>query len=300
MSSRAVPALRTGYEDQVGAHASPWRGATTTADIALNNLGVGTFIVVTLVRLVVGDDAQWVVDVGWPLALALVALDLAVLALDLGDPWRVFHMLRVIKLETPMSVGVWALSAFMACAAVPAFVGVANWFTEPAPWTGDVALVLATIALLPAFGALLYKGVLFSTTAQPGWRDARWFSAYLCASGLWLGASVAMVIATVADESAATDATQWAAAVLAVVSTVPMWLLRQDLAPEMHQRYARTHRRVIDVVALVVPPVLAIAVVTMPAGLATVVGLTGALIVGWVVRSSVTGLPHTAPCEKQP
>ncbi len=155
MGARTASALRAGYEDQVGAHASPWRGATATADITPNNLGVGTFIVVRLVRLVVGDDAQWVVDVGWPLAVALVALDLAVLALDLGDPWRVFHMLSVIKPETPMSVGVWSLLAFMACAAVPALVGVVNWFTDPPSWPGDVSLVLAMIALVPAFGALL-------------------------------------------------------------------------------------------------------------------------------------------------
>jgi formate-dependent nitrite reductase membrane component NrfD len=288
--------LRTVYEDQVGAHASPWRGATTTADIALNNLGIGTFIVVTLVRLVVGDDAQWVVHVGWPLAVALVVLDLAVLALDLGDPWRVFHMLRVIKPETPMSVGVWCLSAFMACAAVPALVGVVNWFTEPPSWTGNVAVALATIALVPAFGALLYKGVLFSTTAQPGWRDARWLSAYLCTSGMWLGAAVAMTIAVVADESDAADATRWAAAVLAVGSTVPMWLLRDDLGAEMHQRYSPARRRVVDVTAFVVPVAVAIVVVALPAGpTAAAVGLAGALIVAWVVRSALVDLPQTDP-----
>ncbi len=297
MGRRAAPALRTGYEDQVGAHASPWRGATATADIALNNLGVGTFIVVTVVRLVVGDEAQWVVDIGWPLAVALVALDLAVLALDLGDPWRVFHMLRVVKPETPMSVGVWSLSAFMACAAVPALVGVVNWFTEPASWTGDVALVLATIALVPAFGALLYKGVLFSTTAQPGWRDARWLSAYLCTSGLWLGAAVAMMIAVVADESAATDATRWAAAVLALLSIGPMWLLRQDLDSEMAKRYSPARRRVVDVVALVVPAVVAIVVVAAPTGVAAAVGLAGALAVAWVVRSALVDLPQTDPLD---
>ncbi len=295
MGARTAPALRTGYEDQVGAHASPWRGATATADIALNNLGIGTFIVVTLVRLVVGDDAQWVVDVGWPLAVALVALDLAVLALDLGDPWRVFHMLRVIKPETPMSVGVWSLLAFMACAAVPALVGVVNWFTEPASWIGDVSLVLATIALVPAFGALLYKGVLFSTTAQPGWRDARWLSVYLCTSGLWLGAAVAMMIATVADESAVIDATRWAAAVLAVLSIVPMWLLRQDLEPEITQRYSPVRRRSVDVVSLVLPLAVAIVVVAAPAAVATAIGLAGALIVAWVVRSALVDLPQTDP-----
>ncbi|MDG1264813.1 MAG: polysulfide reductase NrfD [Ilumatobacter sp.] len=293
MGARTTPAPLTGYEDQVGANASPWRGATATADIALNNLGVGTFIVVTIVRLIVGEDAQWVVDVGWPLAVALVALDLAVLALDLGDPWRVFHMLRVIKLETPMSVGVWALSAFMACAAVPALVGVVNWFAEPPSWIGGVALVMATIALMPAFGGLLYKGVLFSTTAQPGWRDARWLGAYLCTSGLWSGASVSVLIAVIVGEDAVTDTTKWAAAVLAVLSIVPMWLLREDLEPEMKIRYTPRRRRLFAVVALVIPVAVAVVGVAAPAAMAALVGLMGALIVSWVVRSAVVDLPQS-------
>ncbi len=299
MGTRPAPALRTGYEDQVGAHASPWRGVSATADISLNNLGVGTFIVVTLVRLVVGDDARWVIHVGWPLALVLVALDLAVLALSLGDPWRVFHMLRVFKPETPMSVGVWMLSAFMACAAVPAVVGVLDWFTEPPSWTGDLALALATIALVPACGALLYKGVLFSTTAQPGWRDGRWLSAYLCVSGLWLGSAVALVIAAIADENVATDATRWASAVLAVGSMMPMWLLRHDLGPEMQRRYPTARLRLVDVAAFVGPVVVAIVVVATPAAVAAAVGLAGALTVAWMVRSALVDLPQTDPGSAQ-
>ena len=32
-----------------------------------------------------------------------------------------------------------------------------------------------------------YKGVLFSTSSQPGWKDARWLGGYLINSALVLG-----------------------------------------------------------------------------------------------------------------
>ena len=51
-----------------------------------------------------------------------------------------------------------------------------------------------------AFGSAAYKGVLFSTTSQPGWKDARWFGAYLVNSALLLGAGQLLVIAEVSSD----------------------------------------------------------------------------------------------------
>ena len=46
-------------------------------------------------------------------------------------------------------------------------------------------VVVDPIGLVPAFASAVYKGVLFSTTAQPIWKDARWLGAFpgRCASG---------------------------------------------------------------------------------------------------------------------
>jgi 4Fe-4S dicluster domain len=43
------------------------------------------------------------------------------------------------------------------------------------------------VGLPPAFGSLDYKGVLFSTGSQPGWKDARWLGGYMANSALVLG-----------------------------------------------------------------------------------------------------------------
>jgi formate-dependent nitrite reductase membrane component NrfD len=41
-----------------------------------------------------------------------VLIDLLCLVFDLGDPIRFYHMLRVFKLRSPMSIGTWAVSGF--------------------------------------------------------------------------------------------------------------------------------------------------------------------------------------------
>ena len=43
-------------------------------------------------------------------------------------------------------------------------------------WVRRLAVV---VGLVPALGSAVYKGVLFSTSSQPGWKDARWLGGYL-------------------------------------------------------------------------------------------------------------------------
>ena len=50
--------------------------------------------------------------VAYPMALVLLLADLACLVLDLGDPLRFHHMLRVFKPSSPMSLGTWCLTAY--------------------------------------------------------------------------------------------------------------------------------------------------------------------------------------------
>src|SRR5918996_4614863 len=63
----------------------------------------------TLVR-----DARWIAAVGAVLSPPL-------LIADLGRPERFLNMLRVFKLRSPMSVGVWTLVAFSQAASAAAF-----------------------------------------------------------------------------------------------------------------------------------------------------------------------------------
>jgi hypothetical protein len=58
----------------------------------------------------------------------------------------------------------------------------------PAP--GPALWGLAAAALALALPATVYKGAVFSVTAQPGWRDARWTAGALSASSVLLGVAM--------------------------------------------------------------------------------------------------------------
>src|SRR5260370_7689768 len=53
-----------------------------------------------------------VVKVAYPVAFVLLLVDLVCLVLDLGDPLRFHHMLRVFKPSSPMSLGTWCLTIY--------------------------------------------------------------------------------------------------------------------------------------------------------------------------------------------
>ncbi|HKN95656.1 MAG TPA: NrfD/PsrC family molybdoenzyme membrane anchor subunit, partial [Pseudonocardiaceae bacterium] len=92
------------------------------------------------------------------------ALSLVALVHDLGRPERFLHMLRVVKVTSPMNVGSWLLGAYVPAAGVAA----------AAAWTGKArvlgALATAGAALFgPAVAA--YTAVLISDTAVPAWHE---------------------------------------------------------------------------------------------------------------------------------
>ena len=111
-------------------------------------------------------------------ALTAVVLSVAALVHDLGRPSRFLHMLRVVKVTSPMSVGTWLLTAYgpfagLAGAAelrpfLPGFLRdglVGRALERSARPAGLLAAVVApTIAS--------YTAVLLSDTATPTWHDA--------------------------------------------------------------------------------------------------------------------------------
>src|SRR6516164_2052850 len=86
----------------------PWHG-WVTADLFLSGLSSGTFVVAAIGQLSVGDSLMRLTQIGFLLALGAIVLDLVCLVADLGDPGRFFHMLRRLKLRSPMSLGVWGI-----------------------------------------------------------------------------------------------------------------------------------------------------------------------------------------------
>jgi Polysulphide reductase, NrfD len=94
---------------------------------------------------------------------------------DLGRPRRFLNMLRVFKLRSPMSVGVWTLMVFgfFSMSSALCFESF-RWVEWVSPRTlADLLFAFALAAA--ASGALLasYTGVLLGATAVPAWNRHR-------------------------------------------------------------------------------------------------------------------------------
>ena len=107
-------------------------------------------------------------------AFVLSALAPGVLVTHLGRPERFHHMMRVVKVKSPMSLGVWGLIAFSTLAAPNAMAEAARNGLLPR-W---IAAFGPRIVNLPqaALGGFImgYTGVLISATAIPLWAKGKY------------------------------------------------------------------------------------------------------------------------------
>jgi len=99
-------------------------------------------------------------------AAGAISLSLVALVHDLGRPARFLNMLRVFKPTSPMSVGVWIVSAYAPAAGVAALDELVS-LGRLRP-LGKLAGAGAAL-LGPAVAS--YTGVLISNTATPAWHE---------------------------------------------------------------------------------------------------------------------------------
>jgi hypothetical protein len=268
--------------------APPWHSLVSW-DVFLNGLTTGLFLVATLGELSVPDVLAPAARAAYPTALIFLLADLVCLVLDLGDPLRFHHMLRVFKPTSPMSLGVWCLSAYSLplTAVVALDLLPADW--APPGWVRTAVLV---VGLVPALGSAVYKGVLFSTTSQAGWKDARWLGAYLTASALALGCAELLVVSLFTGPERAASLLRPALAVLLVVSAVPLGLLAADVRGGMPGVFSRGHLGLFAALAVVGGMVLPwfLLLGTSPYLLAGAAALV--IAGGFAARHALVKLPH--------
>jgi formate-dependent nitrite reductase membrane component NrfD len=103
-------------------------------------------------------------------AAGAIHLSLVALIHDLGRPARFLNMLRVFKPTSPMSVGVWVLSAYAPAATAAALGELVG--------TGELARRIRPLASAGTAGAALlgpavasYTAALVATTATPAWHE---------------------------------------------------------------------------------------------------------------------------------
>jgi hypothetical protein len=282
-----------GYENGPVTKVPGWHGIIAW-DALLNGMAMGLFLAAAVSELAAPVVFMRVAKVAYPVALVLLLVDLGLLVLDLGDPLRFHHMLRVFKPGSPMSVGTWSLTIF----SLPLTAAAGLSVLAMLGWDFEWARILAVIAgLVPGFASAAYKGVLLSTNAQPGWKDARWLGGYLTNSALLMGCGEFLVLSAVMGQTQAGSILRTAFIVLLVLNVIPLGLLFANLHPIHAQLYTRAQQWRAGL--------LIVAGTLIPLGLMLLNGsllfISIALIVllaqSWLIRALYVKIPHAASAE---
>src|SRR5216110_873236 len=134
-----------------------------------------------------------VIRTAYSLAFWGAVISGALLTIDLGKPFRFWHMLFqsdnfpnvMFKGWSPISFGAWAILLFGACALV-------SWRSK-AP--GTLTKLVAAIGGLLGFFVAGYTGVLLTVTNRPIWADSPWLGGLFLASGASTAAAALLLLA---------------------------------------------------------------------------------------------------------
>lgn len=284
----------SGYANIPVTKAPGWHG-TIAWDALLNGTATGLFMAAAVSELAAPAIFTPVAKVAYPVALVLLLVDLALLVSDLGDPLRFHHMLRVFKPLSPMSVGTWCLTIFSLPLTAAAALSLLSEMGIDFEWARILAVV---VGLLPGFGSAAYKGVLLSTNAQPGWKDARWMGGYLTNSALLMGCAELLVLSALMGQPQATAILRTGFIVLLVLNVIPLGLLFANLQPTHARLYTREQQWRVGVLIFATGTLIPLGLTLLNGGLLFIFGAVIFLLLGsWVIRFVYVKIPHTSPLE---
>jgi len=153
---------------------------------------------------------------------------------------------------------------------------------------------------IPAFGSAAYKGVLLSTNAQPGWKDARWMGGYLTNSALLMGCAELLVLSAIMKQTHAAAILRTAFIVLLLVNVIPLGLLLANLQPTHARLYTREQQWRAGVFIFTAGTVIPVGLTLLNRGFVFILGAVIVLLLGsWVIRFAYVKIPHTSPLENQ-
>src|SRR5271163_40246 len=284
----------SGYSNVPITKVPAWHGIIAW-DALLNGMAMGLFLAAAVSELAAPRVFTPVAKVAYPVALVLLFVDLGLLVLDLGDPLRFHHMLRVFKPRSPMSVGTWCLSIF----SLPLTAAAAlSLLSEMGIDFERARIVAVIVGLLPGFGSAAYKGVLLSTNAQPGWKDARWMGGYLTNSALLMGCGELLVLSALMGQTQATVILRAAFIVLLILNVIPLGLLFANLQPTHARLYTRGQQWLVGVLIFAAGTLIPLGLTLVNGGLPFIFGAVIFLLFGsWVIRFVYVKIPHTSPLE---
>jgi formate-dependent nitrite reductase membrane component NrfD len=165
---------RTSYYDVPVIHKPHWKWLIIVY-FFLGGISSASYVIASIAELFGGHDSERITRVGRYLSLVALIPSPILLILDLGRPERFHHMLRIVKLRSPMSVGTWGLTFFGGFSALSALIQAAQ-----DGLLGRWRLINRILLAMPrtminvlgsAFGFFVggYTGVLLGVTAVPIW-----------------------------------------------------------------------------------------------------------------------------------
>ncbi len=294
--AKPPPLLEGGRESGYGntplTKAPAWQG-NIACDALLNGMATGLFMVAAVSELAAPAIFTPAAKVAYPIALVLLLADLGLLVSDLGDPLRFHHMLRVFKPRSPMSVGTWCLTIFSLPLTAAAALSLLAELGIDFEWARIIAVL---VGLVPGFGSAAYKGVLLSTNAQPGWKDARWMGGYLTNSALLIGCAELLLLSALMGQAQATDILRIAFIVLLVLNVIPLGLLFANLQPTNARLYPRQQQWLVGVLMFAAATLIPLALMFLRGDLRFIFGAVIFLLLGsLVIRLVYVKIPHTSP-----
>lgn len=262
-------------------------------DALLNGMATGLFMAAAVSELAAPVVFTPLAKVAYPVSLFLLLFDLVLLVLDLGDPLRFHHMLRVFKPHSPMSVGTWCLTIFSLPLTAAAALSLLAEMGMDFEWARKLAVI---VGLLPGFGSAAYKGVLLSTNSQPGWKDARWMGGYLTNSALLLGCAELLVLSVVMGRPEATAMLRTAFIALLLLNVVPLGLLFANLHPALARLFTPAQRWRTGILIFTAATLVPLALMLLGDGIPFVAGAVAFLLLGSLaIRYVYVKIPHTSP-----
>jgi formate-dependent nitrite reductase membrane component NrfD len=189
-------------------------------------LAAGCYVIATIASLFGSKEDRPVVRAGYYLSLLAVLPCPPLLIKDLGRPERFLHMLRIFKLKSPMSMGVYGLISFSIFSGITAVIQAARDGILGKWWGAKLLAGLPQKLLaVPAtfFGLFLggYTGVLLAATSIPLWSRSKLLGAVFLSSAISTSSALISLILRLVGAPARTlhklERLEWAAMLIEMI-----------------------------------------------------------------------------------
>jgi formate-dependent nitrite reductase membrane component NrfD len=162
-------------------------------------LAAGCYVLASLASFFGSPEDRAVIRTGYYLSLLALLPCPALLIKDLGRPERFLHMLRIFKVKSPMSMGVWGLLSFSLFSGFTAILQAAKDGLL-GTWWGAKALAAFPQKLLALPGTFFafflggYTGVLLTSTSVPLWSRSKMLGAIFVTSAVSTSAALISLV----------------------------------------------------------------------------------------------------------